>query len=154
MPKKPPKKAKVTQYYEAIGRRKTAVARVRLHIVGSGKTATVASHTLKGGQILVNDKAIETIYSHEGDRLAYEAPLTRTENKDRFAITIRVAGGGKRGQLQAITLGLARALEKVDGALRPLLKSEGFLTADARARQRRKVGTGGKARRQKQSPKR
>lgn len=70
-------------------------------------------------------------------------------------MTFFVQGGGKKGQLGAIIHGLARAIEKTDKeTLRPILKKAGLLTRDSRTRERRKVGTGGKARRVKQSPKR
>jgi len=68
---------------------------------------------------------------------------------------VKVAGGGNSGQLDAMIQGIARALSAIDtGKFRPILKTSGLLTRDARIRQRRMVGTGGKARRAKQSPKR
>lgn len=150
-----PKKSKDVQYYEAVGRRKEAVARVRLYIVGKDKTATIDGKKVNQGKIMLNNKAIEEIFSSKVDQKVYRKPLELTKNLDRFAITISTAGGGKNGQLEAIVHGLSRALCLVDkDEFRPLLKKEGLLTRDPRTRERRMVGTGGKARRAKQSPKR
>jgi len=80
--------------------------------------------------------------------------LKFTENQDRFAISIKGSGGGKTGWLGAISLGIARALVLADQSNKPILRKNGLLTRDPRTRERRKVGTGGKARREKQSPKR
>ncbi len=143
------------KYYEAVGRRKEATARVRLYIVGNKKAVKVNDIEIKKGEIIVNGKPIEKIYPHPWEKNIYMKPLVLTGCEERFAISIKVNGGGKQGQLGAIVHGLARALEKVDrDAYRPVLKKEGLLTRDPRARERRKVGTGGKARRKKQSPKR
>lgn len=143
------KKAKDLKYYQAIGRRKTAVARVRLYLTGSN------SLKIKPGEIIVNNKPIKEFFPDKTDQEKYPFPLKLTNNLDRFAISILVQGGGKSGQLDAIIHGLARAIEKVDrDQYRPFLKKAGLLTRDPRVRERRKVGTGGKARRVKQSPKR
>ena len=73
----------------------------------------------------------------------------------KYYVTVKVVGGGKKGQLGATVHGIARALAKLDAdTLRAPLKKAGLLTRDSRVRERRKVGTGGKARRKKQSPKR
>ena len=146
---------KTLEYYEAVGRRKEATARVRLYIVSRKAGVKVGDVYVKKGEIYVNGKPIDEIYPHEWEKNIYLKPLKLTDCVDRFAISIRVEGGGKSGQLGAIVHGLARALEKVDKqAYRPILKKEGLLTRDPRERERRKVGTGGKARRLKQSPKR
>lgn len=148
-------KAKTAQYYEAVGRRKSAVARVRLYVPGKDKTVSVQGSSIKQGQIYVNKKPIEQTFGATHEKAYFLIPLRTTESEARFAVSIIVRGGGKRGQLEAISHGLARALEKVDKeAYRPLLKAADLLTRDPRTRERRKVGTGGKARRQKQSPKR
>ena len=81
-------------------------------------------------------------------------PLKATSSVDRFAISIKVSGGGKKGQLGAIVHGISRALVLVDEANKKILRSLGLITRDPRVKERRKVGTGGKARREKQSPKR
>lgn len=149
------KKTKNLKYYQGLGRRKEAVARVRLYIVGKEKTVDAVGTKIKKGEIFVNKKPYEQIFPSISEKTILLEPLSLTESLNRFAISILVDGGGKTGQLEAIVLGLARALESSDkAALRPGLKKAGFLTQDARERERRKVGTGGKARRAKQSPKR
>ncbi len=150
-----PKKTKNVQYYEAVGRRKQSVALVRLYLPTKEKVVEVKETKIKAGEIFVNKKRIETSFSAPYEREYYLSPLKLTNNLERFAISILVSGGGKKGQLEAITLGIARALKLVDETTyKPLLKSEQLLTRDPRKRERRKVGTGGKSRRAKQSPKR
>lgn len=149
------KKTKDLQYYEAVGRRKEAVARVRLYLVGKDKTFSTKGKKVKQGEIYINDKLMNIVFPSVVDMARIMIPFSLTKNEDRFATLIHAAGGGKSGQLEAIMNGLAKAIEKVDKAtFRPILKKKGLLTRDPRARERRKVGTGGKARRQKQSPKR
>ncbi len=141
------KKAATTQYYEAVGRRKSAVARVRLYVVDKSGPISVGGASIKKGEIFINKKSVKE------DSLL--EPLRLTENENRFAISVLVRGGGKNGQLDAIIHGLSRAIEKVDkDKYRDTLKKAGMLKRDSRTRERRKVGRGGKARRQKQSPKR
>lgn len=148
-------KAKTPQYYEAVGRRKSAVARVRLYIPGKEKSVTVEGISVKQGDILVNKKPVNEVFPSIVDKTRYLIPLNLVESQGRFVITTHIQGGGKKGQLEAFIHGLSRALEKVDKeTYRPVLKKEQLLRRDARIRERRKVGTGGKARRQKQSPKR
>lgn len=150
-----PKKLKQVTYYEGIGKRKESVARVRLYIAGKDKTASLDGQKIKAGSIFVNKSPIEKVFGAPHEKLQYLALLKLTGNEDRFAISIFVKGGGRNGQLGAIIHGLARALDKVDtDAYHTLIKKEGYLTRDPRTRQRRHVGTGGKARRAKQSPKR
>lgn len=149
------KKTKDISYYEAVGRRKEAVARVRLYIAGRDKNATVYGEKYKQGTILVNKTPIEKVFFSDFERKVISQPLSLANSVDRFIIAVHTAGGGQFGQVQAIAHGIARALEKTDKeTLRPILKKAGLLTRDARTRERRKVGTGGKARRAKQSPKR
>ena len=149
------KKTKDISYYEAVGRRKEAVARVRLYITARDKTATVYGEKYKQGTILVNKMAVEKVFPADFERKVISNPLLLANSADRFVIAVHTAGGGQFGQVQAIAHGIARALEKTDKeTLRPILKKAGLLTRDARTRERRKVGTGGKARRAKQSPKR
>ena len=149
------KKDKSIRYYEATGRRKEAVARVRLYIAGKDKTANINGVKVKQGDMLVNNKPIQQTFPALSDKVQYLTPFKLTNNEERFAVSVLVRGGGKKGQLDAVILGFARALEKTDKeTIRPILKKQGFLTRDARIRERRKVGTGGKARRVKQSPKR
>lgn len=149
------KKIKEIKYYEGVGRRKRAVARVRLYIPAKDKMATINSLKIKAGDIYVNNKPIETCFSSIVDKKFYRLPLELTDNINRFAVSIRLSGGGKTGQLAAIVHGMAKALVLADReAYKPILRKYGFLTRDPRRRQRRQVGTGGKARREKQSPKR
>jgi len=149
------KKSKDIKYYEAVGRRKEAVARVRLYLTSKEKVANVFDQKIKKGEIIVNKKPIATYFSSQAEKNIYLLPLKLTNSEDRFAVSIIVRGGGHVGGLEAIVHGLARALEKVDREnYRPILKKAGLLKRDARERERRKVGTGGKARRVKQSPKR
>lgn len=149
------KKANDVQYYESVGRRREAVARVRLYITGKDKTATIKNKKIKQGEIVLNGNPIEITYPHPYEKVTYTKPLRLTNNSERFAISIQTRGGGKSSQLDAIKLGLSRALVMVDKEeYKPILKADGLLTRDPRARERRKVGTGGKARRAKQSPKR
>jgi len=143
--KEKPKKELKPEIYFAVGRRKTAVARVRLY-TGLPK---------EENKMIVNDKPIEEYFPIEIDKKAYIEPFRTTNTIGRFKVTVKVEGSGKKGQLDACILGFARAIEQIDKAkFRPILKKRGLLTRDSRTRERRKVGTGGKARRQKQSPKR
>lgn len=157
--KKAPKKAvkaapKGLKYYEAIGRRKTAIARVRIYLSIPNNGPKGTNEKVKKGEIYVNGMPIVDYLPADIVTSEYALPLQVTDNMDRFAISILARGGGKHGQLDAIRLGLARAIEKIDEDYRKDLKPDGLLTRDPRSRERRKVGTGGRARRQKQSPKR
>jgi small subunit ribosomal protein S9 len=148
------KKTKDLKYYEAVGRRKEATAIARLYLPEKEGEVAVSGLKIKKGEIFVNGKPIEDIYKAKEERVIYQKPLKLTGCEDRFAISIKVSGGGKRGRLFAITLAISRALVLVDQNYRSILKKEGLLTVDSRVKERRKVGTGGKARREKQSPKR
>jgi len=149
------KKTKNILFYEGVGRRKTSVALVRLYIPGKDKMVTVKDMKIKEGEIWANGDKIEKMFPALHQKVQYLKPLQLTKADDRFCISFTVSGGGLNGQLDAIVHGMARALEKTDKeVMRPLLKKELLLKRDPRARQRRKVGTGGKARRAKQSPKR
>ncbi len=115
-------------YFYGTGRRKTAVARVRLY-PGTG-------------QIVVNGRSPE---QHFGARVAYErtvtAPLRLTETQGRWNVSVKVDGGGTTGQAGAISHGIARALCDADTeAYRAILKKAGMLTRDARVKERKKVG--------------
>jgi len=116
-----------TQYYEGLGRRKTATARVRLHPGGDGS-------------ILVNHQPVDVYFSRDGDTRHVSEPLVVTNNAGRFTVTVLVKGGGITGQAGAIRLGVARALLKVDPEYRSTLRQFGLLTRDARAKERKKPG--------------
>jgi small subunit ribosomal protein S9 len=111
------------------GRRKTAVARVRL-ASGSGK-------------ILINGRAFENYFPSETLRVVATQPLIRTETATKFDIHINVKGGGPSGQAGAVRHGIARALLQSDSNLRPTLKADGFLTRDSRMKERKKYGQPG-----------
>ncbi len=129
------------KYTYAVGKRKSSSARVRLY---KGK-----------GQSLVNDLPVEKYFPGPVNTSAWTKPFRLTDTLDKFHFSARIIGGGKSGQLDAITHGIARALNQLDKEkFRAPLKAEGLLTRDARTKERRKIGTGGKARRKKQSPKR
>jgi len=119
---------KIPQYL-GTGRRKTAVARVRL-----------ASGT---GKIVINGRAFENYFPTESLRVVAAQPLAATGNTDKFDEQIAVSGGGPNGQAGAVRHGLARALLTVDANLRPTLKAEGLLTRDPRMRERKKYGQQG-----------
>jgi small subunit ribosomal protein S9 len=111
------------------GRRKTAVARVRL-ATGSGK-------------ITVNGRAVESYFPLDTLRSTVSQPLTLTGTADKLDVRVNVTGGGPNGQAGATRHGIARALLKFDANLRPQLKKEGFLTRDPRERERKKYGQPG-----------
>ena len=135
-----PKKKKINYTY-AVGRRRSASARVRLH---KGK-----------GQHIVNETPIGQYFPGEINEVKWQKPFVLTETEGKYFITVKVIGGGWNGQLDAVVHGASRALAKANvEKFRPPLKRAGLLTRDSRVRERRKVGTGGKARRKKQSPKR
>jgi len=111
------------------GRRKTAVARVRL-TAGSGK-------------IKINGRDIENYFPIISMRTSASYPLTVTNTADKYDVNVNVRGGGPNGQVGAVRHGLARALLTVDANLRPVLKAEGLLTRDPRMRERKKYGQPG-----------
>jgi small subunit ribosomal protein S9 len=115
------------QFYEGIGRRKESTARVRV-MSGSGK-------------FLVNEKTLEEYFTRLGDSQAILAPLQAVgENREQLDITVVVKGGGVTGQTSAVQLGVARALMKMNPDLRSSLRKGGFLTRDARIKERKKPG--------------
>jgi small subunit ribosomal protein S9 len=115
------------QYYEGIGRRKEATARVRL-MSGSGS-------------FIINEKPIEEYFTRLGDMESILAPLAAAdEDRKGVDVTVMVKGGGVTGQASAVRLGLARALIKLNPDLRPVMRKGGFLTRDARIKERKKPG--------------
>ena len=111
------------------GRRKTAVARVRL-ATGSGK-------------IVINGRPFEIYFPTDTLRTLATAPLAVTESVAKYDIRVNLDGGGPMGQAGAMRHGISRALLKVDAALRASLKAAGFLTRDPRMRERKKYGQPG-----------
>jgi small subunit ribosomal protein S9 len=115
------------QYYQGVGRRKAATARVRLHVGGSG-------------QVVVNEKPVAEYFPRVGDMDVLAEPLRATGTEGRFDVTVKVEGGGITGQRDAVRLGIARALLQVDPDYRKLLRKSGFLTRDNRVKERKKPG--------------
>jgi small subunit ribosomal protein S9 len=118
----------LTQFY-GTGRRKTSTARVYLR-PGSGA-------------ITINRRTFEQFFPTEALRTQIRQPLVVTEQGDRYDVLAIVNGGGVAGQAGAIRLGIARALVVADAELRRALKTSGFLTRDARAKERKKYGLAG-----------
>ncbi|MBN1168746.1 30S ribosomal protein S9 [Candidatus Woesebacteria bacterium] len=136
-----PKKKNKKDYTYAVGRRRSASARVRLF---RGK-----------GESTVNGKPADKYFVGSIIENKWKKPFMVIDEVDKYYFTAKVTGGGKQGQLNAVLLGVSRALSKLEEEkYRIPLKKAGLLTRDSRVRERRKVGTGGKARRKKQSPKR
>jgi small subunit ribosomal protein S9 len=114
-----------TQYY-GTGRRKTATARVFM--------------TKGSGNITINKRTLDGFFGREVARMIVQQPLELVELVGKFDIMISVKGGGSFGQAGAIRHGITRALMEYDGELRPTLRKAGFVTRDARAVERKKVG--------------
>jgi small subunit ribosomal protein S9 len=127
------------QQNSGTGRRKTSAARVFLR--------------KGGGAIVVNGKPLDEFFGRETSRMIVRQPLELTQMADKFDIKVSVAGGGITGQAGAIRLGIARALVEYDETLKSPLRRAGFMTRDARAVERKKVGLH-KARRATQFSKR
>jgi len=124
----------------AIGRRKSAVARVYLKTGGTGV-------------ITVNDNPADDYFGRATSRMIIRQPLALLNQSEAYDINVLVDGGGKAAQAGAVRLGIARALLEVDPATRPQLKAEGYLTRDSREVERKKYGHH-KARRRPQYSKR
>jgi small subunit ribosomal protein S9 len=124
------------------GRRKTAVARVRMRLVQDP-----AAGGVRVQKSLKRFKSIDEHFSEIRDRHDAVAPLRVTRTEGKFEIIVRLGGGGYMGQAQALRLGIARALRNFDPALEPLLREQGFLTRDAREVERKKYGQAGARRR-------
>lgn len=126
-------------YYPGTGRRKSAIAQVR---VSPG-----------GGAIIVNGSPYEEVFTRQLHRETITSPLVLTETIDRYSVMVKVAGGGISGQSGAIAHGIARALVRADESLRPVLRQNGLLTRDSRVKERKKAGLK-RARKAKQYTKR
>ena len=114
-------------YFQRTGRRKTAIAQVRLLPKGSGA-------------IIVNGTPYEELFPRLVHHQTIVKPLVVTETLGRYNVTVKVAGGGISGQSGAISHGIARALVETDESLKPLLRRNGLLTRDSRVKERKKAG--------------
>ena len=133
--------AKVKKYVQAIGRRRSATAKVR---VFEGKQ-----------EIVVNDKPISTYWNRADLAAYYLRPFIITDTLGKYSATVKVVGSGVMGQIGAFNHAIARAFAVINPeAYQKPLRDAGLLTRDPRMKETRKVGQGGKARKKKQSPKR
>ena len=119
----------IGNYYYGTGRRKSAVARVRL--------------SRGTGTITVNHREFQNFFPTEALRTQVKRPFTVTETAEQFDVLATVAGGGVNGQAGAVRLGIARALVDFNAELRKLLKKDGLLTSDSRVKERKKYGLAG-----------
>jgi small subunit ribosomal protein S9 len=117
------------KYYEGIGRRKRASARVRIYLDGDSN-----------GEFIVNDKDVKVYFPRIGDYETLVGPLVDSELIGKVDVTVHIEGGGDTGQTSAVRLGLARALVKYDENLRGVLRTHGHMTRDARIKERKKPG--------------
>ena len=114
---------------QATGKRKSAVARVRL-MLGSG-------------EIKVNGRPMDEYFPREALQILIRTPFEKTDNVGRYDIIAKLNGGGVAGQAGALRHGIARAIEKLDGTQRTTLKRAGYLTRDPRKKERKKYGQKG-----------
>lgn len=133
-------KLKKQNYIQQVARRRSVSARARL-VKGAGESS-------------VNSRAIDEYFPGAVFRGIWTKPLQIVGVAEKYHVTAKISGGGKKGQVDALSQAIAKALVKENPEYKKPLKDSRLLTRDARVRQRRMVGTGGKARRKKQSPKR
>lgn len=134
------KKSIKNTYTYAVGRRKSAVTTIKLF---EGK-----------GDLEVNTLSAYKYFPTPTQKVICEKPFVVTNTEGKYYFKAKISGGGKNGQLESLVLAISRALQKIDPTFTSTLRANDLLTVDSRVRERRMVGTGGKARRQKQSPKR
>jgi small subunit ribosomal protein S9 len=127
-------------YFQETGRRKTSIAQVRLLPGGSGA-------------VIINGIPYEERFSRIAYRQQVLKPLVVTDCLGKYNVMVKVSGGGISGQSDAIAHGIARALVKADESFKPVLRQNGLLTRDSRAKERKKIGLK-RARKAPQSPKR
>ncbi len=118
------------KYFQAVGRRKTAIAEVRMTPGGKGN-------------ITINEKPFEAFFTTEELRRVVLRALKETGKTENVDISVKTVGGGMNGQAGAVSLGVSRALIKMDENLRPSLKAAGLLTRDPRKKERKKPGRRG-----------
>ena len=119
----------MSEVIQATGKRKSAIARVRL--------------TLGSGQITVNGKSMDEYFPREALQILVRGPFEKTESLGRYDIEANLCGGGVAGQAGALRHGIARAIEKLDETQRGTLKRAGYLTRDPRKKERKKYGQKG-----------
>lgn len=131
----PKSKVKTTQkkYFETVGRRKTAVARVRLF-------TSNPSQSVIEGNLIINKKPYKDFFSTLELQEIVEAPMKCLKSLSKFRVAAKVKGGGIRGQAEAVRHGIARALVLFDSNFRKKLKKAGYLTRDPRKKERKKFG--------------
>jgi len=127
------KKSQSKQYFEAVGRRKRAVARVRLFTCSPAES-------VKEGNLIVNNVPYKKFFPVLEFQNIIEAPFKCLKSLNRFKATVKVRGGGIRGQAEAIRHGIARSLVLFDSNFRKKLKKAGYLTRDPRKKERKKFG--------------
>ena len=115
------------QYYYGTGKRKSAIAKVRLYLDD-------------GGSIIVNGKTMEEFFNWNPWQLEITEPFRATDTVNRFRVVARVLGGGVHGQAQAIRHGISRALVVYDESMKPTLRHAGFITRDSRIKESKKYG--------------
>ena len=115
------------EYYYGTGKRKSAIAKVRLYLDD-------------GGQIIVNGKTMEEFFNWSPWQLEITEPFRATDTVNRFRVVARVLGGGVHGQAQAIRHGISRALVVYDESMKPTLRHAGFITRDSRIKESKKYG--------------
>ena len=115
------------EYYYGTGKRKTAIAKVRLYLDD-------------GGPIIVNGKTMEEFFNWNPWQLEITEPFRATDTVNRFRVVARVLGGGVHAQAQAIRHGIARALVVYDESMKPSLRQAGFITRDSRIKESKKYG--------------
>ncbi len=115
------------EYYYGTGKRKTAIAKVRLYLDD-------------GGPIIVNGKTMEEFFNWNPWQLEITEPFRATDTVNRFRVVVRVLGGGVHAQAQAIRHGIARALVVYDESMKPTLRHAGFITRDSRIKESKKYG--------------
>lgn len=120
-------KTKPAKYFEAVGRRKTAVARVRLFTQGEK-------------EILVNEKPYRVFFPSSELQQIVSSSLDKMRALDKFRVSVKVKGGGFHAQAEAVRHGIARALVKFNPEFRKRLRRAGYLTRDSRMRERKKFG--------------
>lgn len=140
MATKTPTKTKKGEYIEAVGRRKTSVARVRLY--HSTKTAASNNEDIAAmlEAITVNDRPASSYFPLKNQHAVIMSPFQKTDLVGQFNVTVRVKGGGVSAQAFAIRHGIARALVLFNEDLRKKLKAFGYLTRDPRMVERKKYG--------------